>query len=965
MAQPQPPGRSADIPTLELPALDNAMLLAIELEARKPGRAPAFAEVRPVSVRPTDNGVWTDNGDGTSTWQLRVNSPTAHSINLGFTEYWMPAGGELYLTTGKKENWQVRGPFTPADNEAHNQLWTPMVDGDELVIQVNLPTAERENLRLWLTHVNHDFLDFNSKSISGSCNLDVVCGAADGYPIVDLYGDIIRSVAVFGTGGGTFCTGFLVNNTRNDGTPYFMTANHCGINAGNAPSLVTYWNFENSTCRTPGSAASGGAGDGNLNTFNTGSIWRASNPGSDMTIVELDDPVNPDADGFFAGWDNSYDVPTDTVIGIHHPRTDEKRISFTFQQTFFTNGFNGPADAAGTHLEVPDWDIGTTEPGSSGSPLFDRFHRVRGQLHGGGAACGNDLYDTYGSVARSWEGGGTPSSRLSDWLDPDGLGVGFIDGRDVNAPQATIIGSPIEQSVCGTDASVYNIVVGGGFAGDVQLSIEDLPAGLNASYSQNPATPGSTVQLTITPNGGTEGAFAFTLAGENGPDSDEVVLRVTVTPDIPDAVALFSPANVEENVSLSPTLSWGDILADNYEYELALDNTFTNIISSGTTAGTAFTQQTALEQGTFYFWRVRAMNACGEGEWSAVRGFMTLTVSCRAGVGSTDVPVNISTAGTPEVTSTLELPAGEPLAALEVTMEIEHTFVGDLSVSLTSPDGITVVLLDRIGVPASGFGCPNDNLSLTFSDLATATYADLETTCNAGAFAAEGTFQPAEALAMFNGEAPIGEWTLTINDNANQDGGDLISWGIIACEAEMTLPVELSSFTGVEDGCDVRLKWTSELEENFSHYELEQSTDGRRFTTTEKILPNAAANYDYEVKDTKGTRFFRLKIVDNDDTFSYSSVVTTSNDCGKTGITALYPNPTAAGTELTVQFDRPLQAESTLRVFSADGRQIFEQAANSGLNVQRLDVSKLPAGTYFLRVISGAELITESFVVSR
>ena len=181
----------------------------------------------------------------------------------------------------------------------------------------------------------------------------------------------------------------------------------------------------------------------------------------------------------------------------------------------------------------------------------------------------------------------------------------------------------------------------------------------------------------------------------------------------------------------------------------------------------------------------------------------------------------------------------------------------------------------------------------------------------------------------------------------------------------MTLPVDLSSFTGVEDGCDVRLKWTSELEENFSHYELEQSTDGRRFTTTEKILPNAAASYDYEVKDTKGTRFFRLKMVDNDDTFSYSSVVTTSNDCGKTGITALYPNPTAAGTELTVQFDRPLQAESTLRVFSADGRQIFEQAANSGLNVQRLDVSKLPAGTYFLRVISGAELITESFVVSR
>ena len=57
---------------------------------------------------------------------------------------------------------------------------------------------------------------------------------------------------------------------------YFLTADHCGINAGNAASLVTFWNYENSTCRPLGSPASGGAGDGQLTQFMTGATFRAT-----------------------------------------------------------------------------------------------------------------------------------------------------------------------------------------------------------------------------------------------------------------------------------------------------------------------------------------------------------------------------------------------------------------------------------------------------------------------------------------------------------------------------------------------------------------------------------------------------------------------------------------------------------------------------------------------------------------
>ncbi|MFT4687124.1 MAG: hypothetical protein ACI94D_002087, partial [Neolewinella sp.] len=433
-AQPQPILRPSSVPTLALPALDNALLLDEERALREPGRAPYFAQTRKVNVRPTTEGTWTDNADGTTTWRLRVSSPNALSINLGFTEYWMPAGGELYLHTGKEDNWEVLGPFTPADNETHNELWTPVFPGDELIVEVSLPAAERTNLRLWLTHVNHDFEGFgNSLEKSASCNLDVVCGVADGWEIVDKYRDIIRATITVNLNGNRNCSGALVSNTQEDGKPYLLTAYHCGIRSGNAPSLVVYYNYDNSTCRQPNSTASGQSGNGSFGTFNTGAVLRAESDGSDMTLLELDDPINPAANAFLAGWDRTRTLPADTIIGIHHPNTDEKRISFTFQPTYYANGLSSTTNPNGSYINVTDWDIGTTEPGSSGSPLFDRFSRIRGQLYGGAAACGNDAYDNYGSINASWEGGGTSSSRLRDWLDPNNTGATEIDGHEANA----------------------------------------------------------------------------------------------------------------------------------------------------------------------------------------------------------------------------------------------------------------------------------------------------------------------------------------------------------------------------------------------------------------------------------------------------------------------------------------------------------------------------------------------------
>ncbi|MEL7252069.1 MAG: trypsin-like peptidase domain-containing protein, partial [Bacteroidota bacterium] len=455
---------------VRMPAQDNAALLEAELARRGPGVAPRYATNIEVDLSPTNSGTWESTPNG-QVWRLRIHSDAAHSINLGFTEYFMPKGGQLMLYTPDYK--EVRGPFTPADNEEHEQLWTPLLAGDEIVIEVQLPDAVAEQLRLKLSYVNHAFEDFTSL-ISGSCNLDVICGTADGWGIVEPHRDIIQSVAVISTGGGTFCTGFLVNNVENDCKPFFMTAFHCGINAGNAPSLVTYWNFQNSTCRQPFSPASGGAGDGQLNDFNTGSIFRSRRSQSDFVLVELDDPVSPTANAYLAGWDAS-GAAISNSIGIHHPRTDEKRISFENDaSTFTTYGGTNPTSNF-THVRVIDWDVGTTEPGSSGSPLFDQDERVVGQLHGGGAACGNNSSDWYGAFAVSWDAGGNANSRLRDWLDPNNTGTLTINGRWANDCGFSLSANPVDQEVCQPDDAFYDIEVNGDFSGNVTLSVDDLP----------------------------------------------------------------------------------------------------------------------------------------------------------------------------------------------------------------------------------------------------------------------------------------------------------------------------------------------------------------------------------------------------------------------------------------------------------------------------------------------------------
>lgn len=400
-----------------LPQVDIEKLLAQDRRRSKDSRQPLplrFAVAVDVDFNLNNSGTWQTLGDG-RLWRLRIQSPGAKSHNLGITRFDMPEGAKLWVYDPRYQH--VEGPYTARNRSRAGSLWTPIIEGDEIVVEVFVPNgAPQPVVRIGKVNQGYRGLEKADEKggiggTSGACEIDVVC--PEGSP----WSDQIRAVGVYTVNGTSICTGTLLNNTAVNFTPYFLSANHCGVNSGNDGTVVVYWNFQSATCGTHG--------PGSLAQNQTGAIFRASYAPSDVLLLELSAKPDASFNVYHAGWDASGATPPSTVA-IHHPVGDVKAISFSNSSPQPMAYYGVTPDPAGDHWRV-DWDLGVTEPGSSGSCIFDTSNgRCIGQLHGGPSFCGAaaaNLHDFYGRFSVSWEGGGTSATRLKDWLDPGNTGI--------------------------------------------------------------------------------------------------------------------------------------------------------------------------------------------------------------------------------------------------------------------------------------------------------------------------------------------------------------------------------------------------------------------------------------------------------------------------------------------------------------------------------------------------------------
>ncbi|MBK9017883.1 MAG: proprotein convertase P-domain-containing protein [Saprospiraceae bacterium] len=220
---------------------------------------------------------------------------------------------------------------------------------------------------------------------------------------------------------------------------------------------------------------------------------------------------------------------------------------------------------------------------------------------------------------------------------------------------------------------------------------------------------------------------------------------------------LTAPANMAVN-QINPLLTWNpDANAATYDAQIATDAGFTNVVDNPTGLTSASYQTVGLANLTTYYWRSRGVNSCGTGNYSAPFSFTTANIVCNTYV-STNVPVTIPTTVS-TVTSTLTVTGcGGAISDLNVKgLNITHTWIDDLVIDLTSPDGTTVRLMNR---PCGS----ENNILINFDDAAASPNFPCPPVDN-------GTYQPFAALSAFNGKEVAGVWTLTIADVVSADGG--------------------------------------------------------------------------------------------------------------------------------------------------------------------------------------------------
>ena len=338
------------------------------------------------------------------------------------------------------------------------------------------------------------------------------------------------------------------------------------------------------------------------------------------------------------------------------------------------------------------------------------------------------------------------------------------------------------KSVCKGSTISYTLpfTTFGSFNNTTNFTATNLPAGMTASFAPASATSTSEVVLTLsTTNTVISQLYTINVQATSGGTTKNVNVYANVLNNTFSSVTLTTPANTAQvspdQIDFSWTASTG---ATNYDIEIATDANFTTIVETANVVTTAYSSTTLGNLET-YFWRVLPRNEGCSGTVSSSATFSTIYCGFTESVNvPVVIPVQAST-----VTSTLIVDELDSvtLSDVNVRLNISHSWVSDLTVKLTSPNGTIVQLFTNKCSEKSG-------VNATFDD------EGIAIVCGNNP-AISGVVMPSQVLSAFNGETSEGTWILTVTDGVNQDGGQINEWGISFCSTQAPLEIAQNELT--------------------------------------------------------------------------------------------------------------------------------------------------------------------------
>lgn len=407
-----------------------------------------FGATMDADIDLTKNGKWETLPSGDRLWRVGIYSQGALTLNFLLNKFYLPEGASLFIYN--QERTTVLGAFTSFNNRPDSLFGTDVLKGDKVIFEYYEPNKVQGKGSLHITNVIHGYRGWNGffarkntteVQNSGACNININCPVAEEWEVEK------RSVCIIISGGSGLCTGAMITDVPQTGTPYFLTANHCTQGINNFGNWVFRFNYESDDCNGT---------TGPTSQSISGATLRARRAGSDFALLELSSAPPEEYGAVYAGW-SRLGVEVDSAVCIHHPSGDIKKFTKAANQTVSGN-------YSGAECWQALWTLGVTEGGSSGSPLFDPEHRIIGQLFGGASACGvsqDNMNDWYGKFDVSWDAGGSSTSRLKEWLDPqntDALTADTYDPFLVLVPLDASVSSaafqPAVQETCLDSVSV-------------------------------------------------------------------------------------------------------------------------------------------------------------------------------------------------------------------------------------------------------------------------------------------------------------------------------------------------------------------------------------------------------------------------------------------------------------------------------------------------------------------------------
>jgi PKD repeat protein len=378
---------------------------------------PAFSEDY------LSKGVWEETDEG-YVWRVAINVPSAKAVNLYLKNLQLKERDKLFVYSPDLK--ETLGAFTYHNNREHLALG--LINGENLVFEYDTPYKTDElpfeisEIGVVLVAGDRGFGD------AGSCEVPVNCEEGEDWKA---HKRGVARILVKRASQTFWCTGSLVNNAKNDGAPFLLTANHCGDGASGDDynQWLFDFDFESPDCNRPIHEPEKVTFSGAF-LLASGTTPRTS--GSDFKLLFLAEEVPDEYHMFFNGWDRSGDIPKKGVV-IHHPQGDIKYIS-TYTEPAISSFYYGSENPAGPFWKVT-WSetengYGVTEGGSSGSPLFNENQLIVGTLTGGDASCNSkNKPDYFGKFSESWDQNGSGDhEQLKHWLDPDDTGVEIMEG---------------------------------------------------------------------------------------------------------------------------------------------------------------------------------------------------------------------------------------------------------------------------------------------------------------------------------------------------------------------------------------------------------------------------------------------------------------------------------------------------------------------------------------------------------